>query len=141
MSSIQFFNDGIQFRLGNSIKIKAWVKTTVRSEHKNIHHISIIFCSDSVLSQINVDYLKHDTLTDIITFDYSENADALDGEIYISIDRVLENASKFRVRFEDELHRIIIHGVLHLIGYSDKDPAKRRIMRKKENQYLSLRTY
>lgn len=139
MSYILFFKDNVRFSLIGANKLKPWIKKTVRIEGKKISHISIVFCSDLILSGINIQYLKHNTLTDIITFDYSNDVNTLEGEIYISIDRVRENAAKFRVGFKDELHRVIIHGVLHLVGYSDKGAVAKRLMREKENHYLSLR--
>jgi rRNA maturation RNase YbeY len=99
--------------------------------------LSFIFCSDDYLHQINVEYLHHDTLTDVITFEYTAaNSDAIEGDIFISIDRIKENAAEFQVPFEVELHRIMVHGTLHLLGYSDKSPNDKALMTEKENFYL-----
>ncbi len=99
-----------------------------------------VFCSDELLHSINTEFLNHDTLTDIITFDYSLGKE-LHGEIYISTDRVRENARMYEVEFENELHRVIIHGILHLCGYSDKTEADKLEMRRKENECLEARTF
>jgi probable rRNA maturation factor len=104
-----------------------------------INEINYIFCSDSYLLSLNKGFLKHNTLTDIITFDNSEGTGSMEGEIYISIERVKENATKYDVSFEDELNRVMIHGILHLLGYKDKKPSEKALMRKKEEAYLSLR--
>jgi probable rRNA maturation factor len=114
------------------------VEFTIKKEKKGIGDLTYVFCSDEYLLSLNQKFLNHNTLTDIITFDYSE-AKTLSGEIYISIERVAENAEKFKVAFEDELHRVMIHGVLHLAGYKDKRPAEKALMRKKEEASLSLR--
>ena len=137
MSSISFFSEGIEFKPKNQNKLKDWIKRIVKSERKDISSLVYIFCQDSYLLTINKDYLKHKTLTDIITFDYSEGG-SVDGEIYISIERVKENAAKFGKSFEEELHRVMIHGVLHILGFNDKSPSQKSIMRKKEEACLSL---
>lgn len=136
---IRFFSEDTDFELAHPRKTSAWINQTTRKEKSEVKEINYIFCSDSFLLGLNQDYLEHDTLTDIITFDYSISKKALEGEIYISIDRVSENAFKFKRDFEEELHRVIIHGVLHLAGYKDKKPSDKAIMRKKEDTYLSLR--
>ncbi len=124
----------------NEKSISNWISKTIRNEHYNEGEISYVFCSDNYLLKINTNYLKHNTLTDIITFDYSLGMQ-INTEIYISIDRVKVNAEKFNTTFENELHRVIIHGVLHLCGYKDKDKEERVIMRNKEDYYLSLLTF
>lgn len=100
--------------------------------------VNYIFCSDDYLREINIQYLKHKTYTDIVTFNYG-TTDQIEGDIFISVDRVKENAQKFNTELETELHRVIIHGVLHLIGYSDKSKTEKALMREKEDTYLSLR--
>src|SRR5688572_29308646 len=117
MPSIQFFYDGVEFRLKDVRAIKSWIKSAIEEEGKSLVDISVVFCTDSILLQINKEYLNHSTLTDIITFDYSENVNSLEGEIYISVDRVKENAMKFNTSLDHELQRVIIHGILHLLGY------------------------
>lgn len=110
----------------------------MQSESKKIAGVNVIFCSDKFLHSLNTKYLKHDTLTDIITFDYSESDNAISGDVFISIDRVKENAKKYKVFFPVELHRVIIHGFLHLAGYKDKHIDEKQVMTSKEDYYLSL---
>lgn len=139
MPSIHFFSEDIQFKLSHSIKIKRWLKDVVEKEKNKLDIANFIFCSDKYLHRINHDFLKHDTYTDVVTFDNREdNSEALNGDIFISIERVRENAKKFSVSFEDELLRVMVHGILHLVGYADKTPSQISQMRKKENAYLSL---
>ncbi|MBI3221003.1 MAG: rRNA maturation RNase YbeY [Bacteroidetes bacterium] len=139
MAAIQFFSEDISFTLAKPRRTSNWIKRIAQKEKREVRDVSYIFCSDVYLLELNQQYLNHNTLTDIITFDYSEGAKQLEGEIYISIDRVKENAEKFKVSFQDELDRVMIHGVLHLIGYKDKKPADKALMRKKEEASLSLR--
>jgi probable rRNA maturation factor len=140
MSLIHYFTEGVTFRLLHPRNTTTWIKLVAKKERKTIKEINYIFCSDEYLLQLNQGFLNHKTLTDIITFDNSEGKKALEGEIYISIERVQENALKFKTNFEDELHRVMIHGVLHLIGYKDKKPSEKALMRKKEEACLSLRS-
>jgi probable rRNA maturation factor len=137
MHSINFLSEGIKFKTKNQNKLRSWIKRIIESEGQILSSIVYVFCQDSYLATINQDYLKHKTLTDIITFDYSEG-EGVDGEIYISIERVRENAIKFEKSFEDELHRVMIHGVLHILGFSDKSLSQKSTMRKKEEACLSL---
>jgi probable rRNA maturation factor len=118
-------------------KINSWIKDTVISEGKTLGDISFIFCSDDYLLEVNKQYLNHDYFTDIITFDYVEN-DVISGDIFISCDRVKENASEFKTGFENEMSRIIIHGVLHLMGYKDKAKKDKLLMTQKEDFYLKI---
>ena len=141
MAIIHFFTEDITFKLAHPRKTASWITAVVKKERRSIKDINYIFCSDRYLLQINKDYLNHNTLTDIITFDYSEGEKPLEGEIFISIERVRENSSLYNTTFQDELDRVLIHGVLHLIGYSDKNQAKKAQMRKKEEACLSLRTF
>lgn len=139
MSSVHFFCNGVRFKLKNPRKVSSWIKTVVEKEGASIQEINYVFCSDSYLLTLNQGFLKHNTLTDIITFDNSGEESVLEGEIYISIERVKENAKEYEVPFEDELSRVMIHGVLHLLGYKDKKPSEKALMRKKEEACLSLR--
>jgi probable rRNA maturation factor len=141
MGSIFFFSEEIPFKLKHSRKISLWIKSTFKKEKYELQSLTYIFCSDEGLLARNVQYLKHSTLTDIITFDLSEEKGVLEGEIYISIDRVRENSLKFSKTFEDELHRVLIHGVLHLVGYRDKKADQKAEMRKKEDYYLKRRDF
>lgn len=141
MASIHFFSEEIPFKLKQSRKLKDWIKYAVEKEKFSLKSINYIFCSDASLLERNIQYLNHNALTDIITFDLSEEENAIEGEIYISIDRVRENAAKFSKSFEDELHRVLIHGVLHLVGYRDKKAEQKTEMRRKEDYYLKRRAF
>jgi probable rRNA maturation factor len=138
MALVNYFSEDINFDIPNPRKTARWIKGAVIRERKSLKEINYIFCSDEYLLKINQFYLNHSTLTDIVTFDSSEKS-CLAGDIFISIPRVIENAKKFEVSLKDELHRVMIHGVLHLMGYSDKSKAEKTKMRKKEDAYLSLR--
>lgn len=135
--AIHFQNQKIDFKLKQALKIKAWVKRVVELEGKKTGQLNFVFTSDEELFDINVKFLNHHTFTDIITFDYCED-NIVQGDIMISVDRVRDNAKKFKVEFEQELHRVIIHGVLHLCGYKDKSDKDAAKMRAKENQALKL---
>jgi len=134
---IRFFYEEIEFKLPNPANVKNWLIQSAQKEKKTVKDINYIFCSDAFLLKLNQDYLNHQTLTDIITFDESAN-NTIAGEIYISIDRIAENAHNYKIDFLVELRRVMIHGVLHLCGYGDKKPAEKIQMRKKEEAYLSL---
>ncbi|MHA7110938.1 rRNA maturation RNase YbeY [Sunxiuqinia elliptica] len=134
MSINFYFEDIEEFQLDQPKTIE-WIKNSIRKEGKNTSEISFIFCSDDYLLDINRQYLDHDYYTDIITFDYVEGDD-VSGDVFISIDRVRENAETFQVSFQNELNRIIIHGVLHLLGYKDKEADEKKIMTGKEDYYL-----
>ncbi|MGV3684188.1 MAG: rRNA maturation RNase YbeY [Daejeonella sp.] len=136
---INFFSEDIPFNVKKKGRLRKWVSETIESEHFILHELNLIFCSDNYLLTINQQYLNHDTLTDIITFDNSDQPGYIVGDIFISIDRVRENALIFNVAFNDELHRVIIHGVLHLLGYPDKGKSAKAIMTGKENYYLDRR--
>ena len=139
MALINFFSEDVDFKLARPKKIVLWIKSAVAAEKRKVKLLNIIFCSDDYLIKINKQYLNHKTLTDIITFDQSEDPLLLEGDIFISVPRVRDNATKFKVTLNDELHRVIIHGVLHLIGYGDKSNSSKKQMREKEDAYLSLR--
>ena len=136
-SSISFHSEDVDFQLENEQKFIDWINLTIQQEEKSATEITYVFCSDEYLYQMNLDYLNHDTYTDIITFDYTENS-IVSGDIFISIDRVKENAIKFNTTFLNELSRVIIHGVLHLVGYKDKTTEQKQVMRSKEDFYLTL---
>ena len=129
--------ENFHFSLEKETTVKNWIKKILKQEGKTAGNISYLFCSDDYLLKINRQFLQHDFYTDIITFDYSEKA-KIEGEIFISIDRVKENAKTFKQPFERELMRTIIHGVLHLCGYTDKKPADKKRMTAKENLALLL---
>ena len=135
---IRFFYEALEFKIKHPTKVKQWITETAKKEKRQLSEVNYIFCSDHYLLSLNQNYLNHNTLTDIITFDNSEGS-MIAGEIYISIDRVNENAAKYDSVLTDELHRVMIHGILHLCGYKDKRSADKTLMRKKEDAYLSLR--
>lgn len=135
--SISFFSEKIEFSLLNEEILNEWIIDTITKEEKVLGEISYVFCSDEYLYKMNKEYLNHDTYTDIITFDYTEGQ-TISSDIFISIDRVKENASNYSKSFENELHRVLIHGILHLLGYKDKEEAEIKVMRSKEDFYLSL---
>lgn len=136
--AIHFFEEDISFKPIHPRETGQWIKDVIKGEKHKLEEINYIFCSDTYLLEINQQYLNHDTYTDIITFDNSDEPQTINGDIFISIPRVEENANKFDVQFEDELHRVLIHGVLHLLGYKDKTPSEKTLMREKENTYLNL---
>jgi len=129
------FNYETNFALSNEDVVAAWIAESIKSEEHSLEEINYIFCDDDYLHKLNVEFLNHDTLTDIISFDYSVGK-IIQGDIFISVERVKENASDFKVPFVEELHRVIIHGVLHYCGYKDKTPKDSLLMREKENFYL-----
>lgn len=133
--SINFYKEDFSGRIADQKKRKNWIKFAVEREKFQCGDLSFIFCSDDYLLKINREYLDHDYYTDIITFNYVEGK-VISGDIFISVDRVRDNARQFDVSFENELNRVIIHGVLHLIGFDDKDESLQQVMRNKENEYL-----
>ncbi|MBK7668134.1 MAG: rRNA maturation RNase YbeY [Sphingobacteriaceae bacterium] len=135
--AVSFSNDNITFNLKRKPKLKTWIKSIIEKEKHVLGNLNYTFVSDESLLKINIEYLKHNTYTDIITFNYNEGK-KVSGDIFISVDRVKENAQKFDVSFEEELHRVIIHGVLHLCGYKDKTKTDSDLMRSKENASLRL---
>lgn len=137
--SIQYFSEDITFPKLKKRISSNWIKTVIVSEGKIIGDISFIFCSDGYLLNINKKYLDHDYYTDIITFDYVEDQ-IINGDIFISIDRVRENATEFSTPFANELNRILIHGILHLLGYKDKTKKDKKLMTEKEDYYLKVLT-
>ncbi len=138
MISYHFENTDFVFRerdLNNR-----WLRTVAESEMKRIGNIAIIFCSDAYLLDVNRKYLGHDYFTDIITFDYCEG-ERLSGDLFISVDSVRENAVEYGTEFANELNRVMVHGLLHLIGYDDHTEEDVKTMREKENQYLGIRSH
>ena len=130
------FNYEIDFKLQNEAKVSHWIASVIKDEGFNEGEINYIFCNDDYLLKLNVEFLNHDTLTDIISFDYTMGKE-INGDIYISIERVKDNASDFDVNFDEELNRVMVHGVLHYCGYQDKSDAEEKMMRLKENYYTS----
>ncbi len=139
MTNISFFNEDIHFNLPHKKRLRKWIEKVIQEESKKDPiQISFIFCSDAYLSQLNQEYLQHDSLTDIITFDYAEDINQIESEIYISIDRVRDNSRRYETSFTGELNRVMIHGVLHLLGFQDKTEDQQQKMRQKENECLTL---
>lgn len=134
---VSFYKESISFRLASSRALKAWVKAVVESKSKKLGEVAYVFCSDEYLLQMNQEHLQHDYYTDIIAFDYTEG-DIVSGDLFISIDRVKENAIKEAVDFDTELRRVMIHGILHLLGLKDKKKDDQEAMRLAENQSLTL---
>jgi len=135
---IHFFAEKISYTVKQKNLLRQWISESIQKEGFRPANINVIFCSDTYLHKMNVEYLAHDTLTDIITFDYSMENE-ISGDLFISIDRIRENAKQFSKKIADELHRVIIHGVLHLCRYGDKTEKEKQKMREKENIYLSRR--
>lgn len=137
---IQFQVEEIKFSLKAKTLLKQWIKEVVKSKKRTLGDVNFIFCTDEYLLTINKQYLQHNTYTDIITFDYSKDypQQPISGDIFISIERVKENAEKFATTFENELHRVIIHGVLHLLGFTDKTKQTKTEMTKQEDLSLKL---
>ncbi len=136
-SSILFHFEDVDFEIANEEKLSKWITDSISKETKQVGIINVIFSSDNYLLELNQKYLKHDTYTDIITFNYVEE-DIISGDLFISSERVRENANQLNTSFESELYRVIIHGVLHLIGYNDKSPEEALEIRAKEDFYLTL---
>lgn len=131
------FNSETSFTLKNQKKLVKWIDDVISSEGFQVGEINYIFCDDSYLNKINQEFLNHDTFTDIISFDYTLGKE-VGGDIFISIERVLENAEKFNEVFENELHRVMIHGILHFIGYKDKTKKDKTLMRTKEDEKIFI---
>lgn len=135
---VSYFFEETDFLFKGKVKNNRWLKLVAESEIRTLGDINIIFCSDNYILDINQRFLGHDYFTDIITFDYCEG-EKLSGDLFISIDSVRENSVQYRTEFNDELGRVMVHGILHLIGYDDHTAAQQKQMRAKEDYYLSLR--
>ena len=136
--NIHYFYEEVDFRLSNEEPLGNWINSIIQSHQFQISEINYIFCSDDYLLDINVRHLNHDYYTDIITFDNSEESNIIESDIFISIDRVKENALSQKLETTQELHRVMIHGILHLLGYGDKTASEKAEMREKEDACLSL---
>jgi probable rRNA maturation factor len=131
------FNYETDFTLDNEEAIAAWLTNVITSENKKEGEINYIFCDDEYLHKINLEYLNHDTLTDIISFDYTMGNE-ISGDVFVSVERVKDNANDFNVAFDEELKRVLVHGVLHYCGYKDKGEAEEQLMRSKEDEKIAL---
>lgn len=137
--AIRFFEENVRANLKNKIALKKFIQTKIESLDEDIEEIDInfVFCTDDYLLEKNIEFLDHDTLTDIITFDLSPADNILHAEIYISKDRVADNAKNYEVSYTNELHRVIFHGILHLLGYGDKTEQEAKVMRSMEAKFLA----
>ena len=138
---IEFVSEDIDYIVEQPEEIVNWLHSIITEHQFELENLTYIFCSDDYLLEINQEYLDHDTLTDIITFNNADEAGVIESDIFISIDRVQENAANLKVDTKDELHRVMVHGVLHLLGYDDKSDKLKEQMRSKEDYYLSLRNF
>jgi len=138
---INFFSENIDFTLEHMGPVRTWIKTCILNENMRLSELNYIFCSDEYLLGLNQTYLSHNTYTDILTFDHSTKKSYLEGDIFISVERVQENAKKFKTTEVDEMHRVMIHGVLHLCGMKDHSPTEKTSMRAAEDLYLSKRNF
>ena len=138
---ISFYTADLTYQLRSRNDLRKWLQLVAKSEGRSIEELNIILCSDEYLYRMNVQYLKHKTYTDIITFDQGTTKAIVQGELYISLERVRENAGSLGVSIKDELHRVMVHGLLHLCGYGDKNPAAKKKMTSKEDFYLSKRKF
>jgi metalloprotein, YbeY/UPF0054 family len=136
--SINFFTEDTNYTIKKKTVIKDWLKSAIPAEGYLLKELNFILCSDEYLLRINQDYLNHDTYTDVITFDNSEELKTIVGDIFISIERIKENAATFKHTVEQELCRVMIHGALHLLGYKDKTKAAKTLMTAREDHYLAL---
>ena len=136
--AVHFFSEDVPFELPEKLRRKRWLKKLADTSGFRIKELNYIFCSDEYLYQMNVDYLNHDTYTDIITFDNSEKTGELEGDIFVSVDRVRENAISLKVEEGTELTRVLAHGLLHLMGYKDKNKEEASLMRSKEEEAIEL---
>lgn len=137
---VYFFSEDVKYTLKNKTVIRNWIKDTIIAEGYALEELNFILCSDEYLLVINKQYLNHDTYTDVITFDNSEELKTIVGDIFISIERIQENAKQFKSTVQQELCRVMVHGTLHLLGYKDKGKAAKTLMTQKEDQYLALLT-
>lgn len=135
---INFHFEDTAFDFPNVTILTAWLNATAFSKNKKINFLNYIFCTDDFLHNLNVEYLNHDTLTDVITFSYSDKEKEIEGDVFISIDRVKENALELDVLFENELYRVMVHGLLHLLGLKDKTVEDKKEMTTNENEYLAI---
>jgi len=138
MAKIYFFEEDVSYLLKRKTRIKDWIFLTAKEEGRKVENINIILCSDAYLLELNVQHLNHNYLTDVITFPLENRKGFINGDIFISLDRLQVNSLNYKVSLEIELLRVIIHGVLHLLGYGDKRVDDRKIMKSKENYYLEL---
>jgi len=138
VNSVHFYFEKVRLTLKERGKLKCFINSLVAKEKKNLNNLNYIFCNDNTLLEINRKYLNHNFYTDVISFDLSSSRKEILADIYISVDRIRENAKSFKITMEEELHRVMLHGLLHLCGYNDKTEVQRQLIRKKEDFYLNL---
>lgn len=136
--AIHFFREDTSYQLNHKKKLTEWLSLIIDNHRHELGDLNYIFCSDDYLLKINIQHLNHDYYTDIITFDHSEQPEIIEGDIFVSIDRVKENAKNLGVPFLPELYRVLVHGLLHLLGFNDKNERDRACMREKEDACISL---
>lgn len=136
-TKIHFFEEETIFKLKNKKHLRNWIEQTIVAENHTLKEINFIFCSDDYLLKINQDFLQHNTFTDIVTFDNSIKEKEIVSDIFISVERVTENALLYNIPLAEELHRVMIHGTLHLLGYKDKSVKEKKLMTDRENFYIS----
>ena len=136
--SVHFYFEKVDFTLKDRKKLKSFINSLIVKEKKNLDHLNYIFCSDKALLEINRKYLDHNFYTDVITFDLSSSPKEILADVYISVDRIKENAKSLKLSLKEELHRVMFHGLLHLCGYNDKTEPHKKLIRKKEDFYLNL---
>jgi len=137
MKKIYFFSEEVTFTLPDPVATASWLQTVIQQEQHVLAHLNFVFCTDHYLQNQNIQYLKQNTLTDVLAFDYTDTPGTIEGDIYISIDRVSDNAQALQQPFMQELHTVMVHGVLHLLGYEDRTPATKARMRQKEAKYVA----
>ncbi|WP_281616187.1 rRNA maturation RNase YbeY [Flammeovirga sp. SubArs3] len=140
MGEITFFTEDISFDVQHEEQVKEWIQSVIKKFNFELIGVNYILCSDEYLHKINVEYLDHDTYTDIITFDNSEYENEIESDIFVSIDRIKENASTIGTSETDEFHRVLIHGILHLLGFKDKSDEEAKKMRALEDEQLASRS-
>ena len=138
---IEFVSEEVDFTLPDQELVAAWLASIIENHDFRLENLTYIFCSDEYLYQLNQEYLDHNTYTDIITFNNADEPAVIESDIFISIDRVKENADNLNIPFQEELHRVMAHGILHLLGYDDKDTELKHLMRTAEDKCLSLRKF
>ena len=136
--SVHFYFEKVGLTLKERGKLKCFINSLIAKEKKSLNNLNYIFCNDNTLLEINRKYLNHNFYTDVISFDLSSSRKEILADIYISVDRIRENAKSFKITMEEELHRVMLHGLLHLCGYNDKTEGERKLIRKKEDFYLNL---
>jgi len=136
--SVHFYFEEVRLTLRERGKLKCFINSLIAKEKKSLNNLNYIFCNDNALLEINRKYLNHNFYTDVVSFDLSSSRKEILADIYISVDRIRENAKSFKITLEEELHRVMLHGLLHLCGYNDKTEGERKLIRKKEDFYLNL---